>query len=133
VGTTSNFLLFTSAGAVTNTCTASIYAGNIGTNSGSISAFATLQTQPFGLFAQTPETAQCASDLAVLYNDLLARPANLETTGVYGGILTTLTQGVYHSATAASIAGNLTFDAQNDPNARFIIQTDGAFTMAAVS
>jgi hypothetical protein len=23
------------------------------------------------------------------------------------------------------------FDAQNDPNARFIIQTDGAFTMAA--
>ena len=131
MGTTSNFLLFTSAGAVTNTGTASIYAGNIGTNSGSISGFATLQTQPFGLFAQTPETAQCASDLALLYNDLLARPANLETTGVYGGILTTLTQGVYHSATAASIAGNLTFDAQNDPNARFIIQTDGAFTMAA--
>jgi hypothetical protein len=29
--------------------------------------------------------------------------SNLETTGVEG-ILTTLTQGVYHSATAASIA-----------------------------
>jgi hypothetical protein len=28
-------------------------------------------------------------------------------------------------------AGKSHFDAQNDPNARFIIQTDGAFTMAA--
>jgi hypothetical protein len=107
VGTTSNFFTFTSAGAVTNTGTASIYAGNIELILGSISGFATLQTQPFGLFTD-PETAQCASDLALLYNDFWLGSANLETTGVYGGILTTLTQGVYHSATAASIAENLT-------------------------
>ena len=132
MGSTSDFLLFTSAGAVSNSGSISIYAGNIGTNGGgSISGFQTLQTQPFGLFNSTPETVQCALDLATLYNDLLVRTADIQTSGVYGGTLATLTPGIYHSATAASIIGNLTLDGLNNPDARFIIQTDGALTMAA--
>ena len=132
VGSTSNFLLFTSVGAVTNSGTTSIYGGNVGTNGGgTISGFQTLQKQPFGLFEHTAETTQCASDLVVLYNDLMARSPNTETDGIYGGVIRTLTAGVYHSETAVSIVGNLTLDGQDNPDARFIIQTDGAFTMAA--
>lgn len=133
VGTTNKFLLFTSLGAVTNAGSTSIYAGNVGTNSGAFTGFESLQTQPFALFNSTPETAQCATDLGALYNDLNSRLADIETTGGYGSTITTLTQGIYNTGGAISVNGTLTLDGQNNPNSRFIIRSGGAFTMGAGS
>jgi hypothetical protein len=129
-GTTSNFLLFTAAGNITNAGTTSTYSGSVGTNSGSLSGFSSLIAQPTHLYSGTSETAQCTSDLNVLYNDLVSR-TGIVRAGVYGA--ETLTPGVYTTIGAVNIASNLTLDGGGDPNARFILKTGGAFTMAATS
>ena len=129
-GTTTNFVLFTAIGAVTNVGSNSIYIGNVGTNSGAITGFGSLLVQPTNLYAQTTETTKCAADLILLYNELFARATTKpDPTGAY--VTETLLPGVYHSTTAASIGGDLTLDGGGDPDARFIIKTDGALTMAA--
>jgi hypothetical protein len=129
-GTASDFLLFTAAGDITNAGTTSTYLGNIGTNAGAISGFTVLNIEPTFLFSATPVTAQCALDLNVLYSDLVARTGILRA-GVYGS--ETLTPGVYTTGGAINIATDLTLDGGGDPNARFIIKTGGAFTMAATA
>lgn len=72
-GTTSNFVLFTTSGAITNAGITSIYSGSVGTNDGALTGFENLITQPTNLYAVTPETAQCAVDLSALYTNLMAR------------------------------------------------------------
>jgi hypothetical protein len=129
-GTTSDFLLFTSLGNITNAGTTSTYSGSVGTNAGTLSGFVLLLTPPTNLYSATPETAQCAIDLNILYNDLAARTGT-ERVGVYGS--ETLMPGVYTTAGAVSIASDLILDGGGDLNARFIIKTSGAFTMAATS
>ncbi|MDF2444634.1 MAG: hypothetical protein JWR01_2837 [Subtercola sp.] len=44
-----------------------------------------------------------------------------------------LTPGVYHQTAALGLTGVLSFDAQGDPDAAFIIQSGGAITTAAAS
>ena len=133
LGTTTNFLLFTSLGAVTNTGTSSIYAGNVATNNGIISGFETLQSQPFGLFNANAATNQCATDLGLLYTELNTITADRAEAAAheYGG--QTLTPGVYHNTGAISVTGNLTLDGRGNSNARFIIRSSGAFTSGAGS
>jgi hypothetical protein len=133
MGTMSKWLLFTSAGAIDNAGTTSIYAGNVGTNLGAIGGFQTLQTQPFGLFTNTAETATGKVDLLALQKDLTERPANEETTGTYGASITTLSPGIYNTGGAISVIGTLILDGKNNPNARFIIRSGGAFTTGAGS
>ncbi|MGV9004007.1 ice-binding family protein [Flavobacterium sp.] len=128
LGTTSNFLLFTAAGDITNAGTTSTYYGSVGTNAGTLSGFSLLITPPTHLYSSTPETAQCATDLNILYNDLVTRTGTVRT-GAY--VTETLTAGVYTTAGAINIGSLLTLDGGGDPNARFIIKTGGAFTMAA--
>jgi len=82
VGTTNNFVLFTNAGDVTNAGTTSTYSGSVGTNAGTLTGFARLTTQPANLYAATPETAQCATDLNALYTNLIAR-TGAERAGAY--------------------------------------------------
>ncbi|WP_016990966.1 ice-binding family protein [Flavobacterium sp. ACAM 123] len=129
-GTTSNFLLFTSAGDITNAGTTSTYSGSIGTNAGNVIGFETLIQQPTNLYRTTPETAQCALDLQALYNDLVVRIGTIRV-GVYGS--ETLTPGVYSTGGAIAVNTDLTLDGGGDPNARFIIKTGGPFTMAATA
>ena len=132
VGSVRNFILYTSAGSITNSGTNSVYSGNVGTNGGgTLVGFGTLVTQPTNLFTYTAETIKCNSDLATLYEDLNIRVADTETPGGY--LTQTLSPGIYHSTGAVSIGGILTLDGGGNPDARFIIKTDGAFTMAADS
>jgi hypothetical protein len=127
-GTTSNFVLFTAIGNISNAGTTSTYSGSVGTNSGILIDFSLLITPPTNLYAATPETAQCATDLNALYTNLVARTGT-ERAGAY--TTETLTPGVYTTAGAASVGGNLTLDGGGNSNARFIIKTGGAFTMGA--
>ncbi len=61
----------------------------------------------------------------------LAAESEDELVGELGG--TVLLPGVYHAGAALSITGTLTLDAQNDPDAVFIIRVNAALDQAAAS
>jgi hypothetical protein len=122
------------ASTVTNTG-ATIVSGDVGVSPGSaITGF------PPGIVvngaihaADGPATAAHA-DLVTAYNDFagLASPAaNNLTDQDLGGM--TLTPGVYHFDVAATSGGALTFDAQGDSNARFVIQIGTTLTTSSNS
>jgi hypothetical protein len=77
---------------------------------------------------------QAHADFATAYNafaGLVSPPANNLSGTDLGG--KTLTPGVYRYNTSATSGGALTFDAQNDPNARFVIQIGTTFITSSNS
>lgn len=128
MGSTVNYVLFTSAGDVGNTGISHI-TGNIGTQVGAITSFGNID----GIVQNAnTSTANAVTDLAALYAEL----STTTTTDTHGAVLGTgeiLTPGVYQIAAAGSIAGALTLDAGGDENALFIFKVGGAFTTAADS
>ncbi|WP_051554818.1 ice-binding family protein [Maribacter antarcticus] len=137
LGSLKDFAFFTSIGAVSNTSTSSIV-GDIGTNNGAISGFGTSthtsnDGTPGTLFTEDAVTAQAVIDVDNAYNSLMALP-NTETahTPAFGSG-ETLNSGVYSIAAAGSLAGAITLDGQNNPDAIFVFKFAGAFTVAAQS
>jgi hypothetical protein len=126
LGTAANFALFSSAGAVSNTGISQI-TGNIGTNVGAISGFGNVNGV---MHTADASTAQAVIDLQAAWYYLVT----LTPTSTIGPVLgsgQTLFAGVDTIAAAGSIVGALTFDAQGNSNAVFIIKTGGALTTAA--
>ena len=126
LGTAANFALFSSVGAVGNTGISQI-TGNIGTNSGAITGFGNVNGV---MHIADASTAQAVIDLQAAWLYL----TTLTPTSVIGPVLgsgQTLFAGVYAVAAAGSVVGALTFDAQGNPNAVFVITTGGALTTAA--
>jgi len=126
LGTAANFALFSSVGAVGNTGISQI-TGNVGTNSGAITGFGNVNGV---MHTADASTAQAAIDLQAAWYYL----DTLTTTSAIGPVLgsgQTLFAGVDTIAAAGSVVGALTFDAQGNPNAVFIIKTGGALTTAA--
>lgn len=128
LGSAADFVLYSSVGAVTNTGISQI-TGNVGTNSGSSTGFGNVNGQ---MHDGGPASAQCSADLLSAYNELNAAtptffPSNLLGNGA------TLNAGVYSIGEAATLSGNLTLNAQNNPNAVFIFQIEGAFSADANS
>src|SRR3984957_3521296 len=126
LGTAANFALFSSAGAVSNTGISQI-TGNIGTNIGAVSGFGNVNGV---MHTADATTAQAAIDLQAAWSYL----STLTPTSAIGPVLGSgqiLFAGVYTIAAAGSIVGTLTFDAQGNPSAVFIIKTGGALTTAA--
>jgi len=112
------------ASTVTNTG-ASHISGNVGVSPGSaITGFPPGAVTNGSLHANDATAMQAHADLATAYTafaGLASPPANNLTGQDLGG--KTLTPGVYRYNVAATwSSGALTFDAQNDPNARFVIQ-----------
>lgn len=127
LGTVSDFVLFTSAGAVGNTGVSFITGGAIGTNFGAITGFGSVVCDKH---IQDAATVQCALDLQAAFNEISAIPSTeIVTAASLSG--DTLTSGVYHINSALAITANLTLDAQNNPDALFIFKVTGAFSMAA--
>jgi len=125
LGGAANFVLFSSVGAVTNTGNSQI-TGNVGTNSGACSGFSNING---AIHNADAVSAQCVNDVIITYNQLNnAVPTVVASTILGNGQL--LTAGVYAVPSAASVVSNLSFDAQNNPNAVFIIQIQGALSVA---
>ena len=126
LGTAANFALFSSVGAVGSTGISQI-TGNVGTNSGAVTGFGNVNGVMHNADAAT---AQAVIDLQAAWLYL----STLTPTAAIGPVLgsgQTIFAGVYSIAAAGSVVGALTFDAQGDPNAVFIITTGGALTTAA--
>jgi hypothetical protein len=77
-------------------------------------------------------TAQCAADLLLAYDNLdNAIPTQFPSNLIGNGAV--FLPGVYAISGATVMNLNLTLDAQNDENAVFIIQIEGAFSTTANS
>jgi gliding motility-associated-like protein len=126
LGTSANFVLYSSVGAVTNSGITYLthLTGNVGANSGAISGFGNVDGN---MYAGGPQSAQCAVDLLLAYNQLNATvptffPAPLLGNGQI------LNAGVYSIASPAVLNLDLILDGQGNPNAVFIFQIQGAFS-----
>ena len=128
LGKTADFVLFTSVGAVTNTGITHL-TGNVGTNSGSSTGFGNVDG---GMHDGGPVSAQCATDLGILYGQLNAViPTFFPAVGLGNG--QTLVPGIYSIPSPATLDLEIILDGQNDPSSVFIIQINGAFSTHALS
>lgn len=75
--------------------------------------------------------AQSIIDLNAVYRTLVEKTATNTSHGSVFGNGETLTTGVYSLTGAGTIAGTLTLDALDNPNAVFIFKIDGAFSSTA--
>jgi len=130
LGTSSNFALFTGVGALTNVGASNV-TGDIGTNAGAFTGF-----PPGNLIGQShianATSIQATADVTKIFNDLagITCETNLGTTIGNGQILTS---GVYCLGLGSSLNGELTLDAQGDPNAFFIFKVVGPFSTSTSS
>jgi hypothetical protein len=126
-----NFALFTSLGAVANAASSGIV-GDIGSDSGPISGFAT-STHVGSTHNTDAITAQAKIDLDLAYNELILLPnTQLGHTPAFGSG-ETLLPGVYYIGGAGSLAGTITLDGQSNTDAIFVFKFNGGFSVAAQS
>ncbi len=130
LGTAAPFAVL--AGTTITNTGATVISGDVGLSPGSaITGF------PPGLVTNgTVQTAdatavQAQSSLATAYIDAADRTPATPVSTDLGGL--TLTPGVYQSAAAMSLTGTVTLDAQNNPNAVFVLQTGSTLTTASSS
>lgn len=131
LGTASEFGVI-GASAVTSTG-ATVIAGDLGI---SPNGAASVTGFPPGVVIGTTHFAdavalQAQNDLTAAYDDLAGRTCDTLISADLGG--STLTPGVYCSASSMGLTGTLTLDAQNDPNAVFIFQMGSTLTTASAS
>jgi hypothetical protein len=132
LGSVKNYAFFTSAGAVANAATSGVI-GDIGSNFGAVSGFTTSVNIGSFFLEGGNETAQAVTDLDNAYAQLMDIPnTELDHPADFGSG-ETLTAGVYAIAGAGSLAGTITLDAQNDPDAMFVFKIGGAFSVEAQS
>lgn len=129
-GTASNYAIFSISGAISNVSLSNVN-GDIGTDTGAISGFGTPSVLTGTIHAADAQTATAATDLVTAYNSLVAAVATNSTHAPAFGSGETLLAGVYTTAGAGSVAGNLTLDAQGNADAVFIFKIGGAFTTGA--
>lgn len=129
LGSTANFTLFTKVGAIDNIGLTNI-TGDIGTDAGAINNLTGMVNGM--VYIADPITNQAANDVTSAYNSLNTTICGVAIAiGLGGG--QTFTPNVYCSGAASTLTGDLILDAQNDPNAVFIIKIEGAFTAASLS
>jgi len=128
LGTTANFVLFSTNGAVSNTGLSQL-TGNVGTNNGSSTNFGNVD----GVMNDANgTTAIAAADLTIAYNFLnAATPAFFPAPLLGNG--QTLTAGTYSIGQSATLDNTLTLNGQGNANAVFIIKIQGAFSSTAGS
>ncbi len=112
----------------------SVINGNIGLSPGSaITGFPPgTVTPPFAIFQNDAVAARAQSDLTTAYNILANRPATQDLTSQdLGGLV--LRPGVYNFNSSAQLTGDLTLDAEGDPNAVFVFNIGSTLTTATAS
>jgi hypothetical protein len=120
LGTAQPFVVLSGAG-VTNTGP-SVLNGDLGVSPGtSLSGFGAPATVNGAIHANDGVAAQAQADLTTAYNVAAGQaisPGNELTGQNLGGL--TLTPGAYGFSSSAELTGQLTLDAQGDPNAQFV-------------
>jgi hypothetical protein len=118
------------AATITNTGPSTI-TGNIGLSPGTAITGLTSITLNGTVHAADPVAAQAQNDLTAAYNDAAGRTPDAINPGDIGG--TTLTPGVYKSASSLGLTGTVTLNGQGNPNAVFIFQIGSTLITASAS
>ena len=126
LGSTANFVLFSTNGPLNNTGTSPL-TGDIGTNNGTSSNFINLTGT---IHDQDAASALCATDLLSAYNQINNTASTLIANPILGNGQT-LTAGSYCVSSVGSLNGTLTLNGQSNVNAVFIIQIQAAFSTNA--
>jgi hypothetical protein len=124
LGAASGFALFTGTGASFINSGATIVTGDIGSNASIISGFPVPGTVIGLIQVMNGVSAQVAADVGTAYSDLTQTGGVLGASMVDGQIIK---KGVWSTGAASTLNGTLTLDAENDPDAIFIIRIGGAF------
>ncbi|MBK9337405.1 MAG: DUF3494 domain-containing protein [Lewinellaceae bacterium] len=131
LGTSNNFALFTAAGQFENVGAATVVIGDVGTNVGAFLAFPP-GTLVGSIHVADPVTVQAKIDVDDAYADLAGRTCG-STIGSTLGNGQILAPNTYCVGEASTLNGNLTLDAQGDPDAIFIFQIGGAFATSTLA
>lgn len=131
LGTSSNFVLFTTTGAIGNTG-ASIITGDIGTNAGAVTGFGSPSVVDGVIHIANGATSQASTDLIAAYNQLYALTPTVTNHPASFGT-ETIIPGIYNIGGAGSVAGTLVLDGQGNSGAIFVFKIGGAFTTGAAS
>jgi hypothetical protein len=131
LGTAQSFAVL-GGSTVTNTGP-SIISGNLGVSPGSaVTGFPPGIVINGTIHAADAVALQAQSDVTTAYNALAGMACNVDLTGQdLGGL--TLTPGVYCFSSSAQLTGELTLDAQGNPNALFVFQIGSTLTTASNS
>lgn len=123
LGTVADYVIFSGNGAIGNTG-ASQLTGNIGTNTGAITAFGNVN----GVMHNSDgSTGAAQADLATAYNQLDTMTPNYFP-GVLLGNNDTLSPGVYSFAANTTFSQNLTLNAAGNSSAVFVFKVQGTFS-----
>ena len=128
LGTTANFVLFSTNGSVSNTGISQL-TGNVGTNNGSSTAFGNVNGV---MHDMDLASGQCATDLLTAYNQLNSTVPTIFPAPLLGNGQI-LTPGVYSISAAATLNLDLTLNGMGNPNAVFIFQIAGSLSTNADS
>jgi hypothetical protein len=129
LGTAGSFAVLAGS-AVTNTGPSTL-GGELGVSPGTAITGFPPGTASGATHAADAVAGQAQSDLTTAYNDAAGRTPAVTVSGDLGGL--TLTSGVYKSASSLGLTGDLTLDAQGDPNAVFVFQAGSTLTTASGS
>ncbi|HXC06626.1 MAG TPA: ice-binding family protein [Bacteroidia bacterium] len=128
MGAAACYAIFSGSGAVTNTGITHVV-GDVGTNVGSTTGYNSLLVT--GTVHASPDgsTAQCAADLLTAYNYLNTLTPDIELLypAQFGSNLV-LTPHTYYMGGAATLTDTVILNAENNANAVFVIQINGALT-----
>jgi hypothetical protein len=135
LGAASTFALFTGVGNVSNTGGLTGITGDVGTNGGAMPGWSTNQVNG-AVQHQNQATIDASRDVLAAYNYLvgLNNPVVPAISAAMGGPELTpqvLTPAQYRFGGAVSVNDVLVLDGQNNPNAVFVFQINGALTSGA--
>jgi Ice-binding-like len=121
------------AGTAVVSTGATTVSGDLGVSPGTAVTGLGPETVGGDIHAGDAAAAQAQEAMATAYAGLAELPVSAggELVGDLNG--RTITPGVYHSTAALALTGVLVLDAQNNPDAVFVFQTDAAFDTAAAS
>ncbi|MCW3104780.1 MAG: hypothetical protein JWO09_3220 [Bacteroidetes bacterium] len=126
LGSAADFVLFSSAGAISNTGLSHL-TGNVGTNSGLSTGFGNVDGV---MHDNDGASALAAADLTLAYNQLNSTVPTFFPAPLLGGGQI-LVPGVYAIASPATLDLDLTLDGLGSSSSVFIFQINGAFSANA--
>jgi ice-binding like protein len=130
LGTADSFAVL--AGSTVTNTGASVISGDLGVSPGTAATGFPPGTVSAGTVHGADAVAQQAQrDLVIAYNDAAGRSSTGTISADLAG--STLTPGVYTSASSLGLSGALTLDAQGNPNAVFVFQAGSTLTTGSGS